>query len=226
MRILTRYAWHTGKLSKPVKLAVVSDLHDEPYEDIIPMLDEADMLLVPGDISNRYKKTWATGTAFLTEVVKRLPTYVSMGNHEIKQDDYMAVVRDIEDTGAEMLINRYVKAGEIWLGGWYNPEAVLVDDMLDEFDALKGCKVLMAHKPDYYEKFIAGHDIDLIIAGHAHGGQVRYFGRGIYSPGQGLLPRYTRGIERANMIVSAGAGNPNHLPRFNNPNEVLMITID
>jgi predicted MPP superfamily phosphohydrolase len=64
------------------------------------------------------------------------------------------------------------------------------------------------------------------VSGHAHGGQFRLLGRGVYAPGQGLLPRYTRGVEDGRMIISAGAGNPARMPRWGNPCEVLMITLD
>ena len=64
------------------------------------------------------------------------------------------------------------------------------------------------------------------MAGHAHGGQIRVSGRGVFSPGQGLFPRYTYGVVDGRMVISAGAGNPVHLPRWGNPCEVLRITLD
>ena len=64
------------------------------------------------------------------------------------------------------------------------------------------------------------------MAGHAHGGQIRVAGRGVFSPGQGLFPRYTCGVVDGRMVISAGAGNPVHLPRWGNPCEVLRITLD
>lgn len=226
MRVLTRYEWHTGKLKSPVTLAVVSDLHNEPYDDITPMLEGADALLVPGDISNRYTREWSTGVSFLADMAKLLPTYFSVGNHETKQTEYRRLLDEIGETGAVTLINRYVRLGELWLGGWYRPSIVRMPDMLDEFSALDGCKVLMCHKPNEYKRYLKGRDIDLIVSGHAHGGQIRLLGHGLYSPGQGPFPRYTRGVAHGNMIISAGAGNPNSLPRWNNPTEVLRITID
>ena len=41
MRKLIVYPWHTGRLAVPKRLLVVSDLHDGPYADILPMLREA-----------------------------------------------------------------------------------------------------------------------------------------------------------------------------------------
>lgn len=226
MRVLTPYKWHTGKLSAPVRLAVVSDLHNEAYDDILPMLEGADALLVPGDIANRYKQAWDTGVAFLKDAARLLPVFFTVGNHETKLSGYRSLLSDVEATGAVTLINAHQRFGDIWIGGWYPPDIVREPDMLNEFEALEGCKVLMCHKPNYHKKYLAGRDIDLVVAGHAHGGQVRVFNQGLFSPGQGPLPRYTRGVACGNMVISAGAGNPNRLPRWNNPTEVLMITID
>ena len=75
-RIVTHYDFHTGKLAKPLTLAVISDLHNEPYEDLFPLIEGADALLVPGDISDRYRQQFDRGVAFLTETAKRMPTLV------------------------------------------------------------------------------------------------------------------------------------------------------
>ena len=64
-RKLTKYHIHTGRLTRPVDFAVVSDLHDEAYDDLWPMLDGADALLVPGDVCDRYRQSSARGVAFL-----------------------------------------------------------------------------------------------------------------------------------------------------------------
>lgn len=133
---------------------------------------------------------------------------------------------DLERTGAEVLINRYVRFGECWIGGWYPPSIVRVPDMMDQFEKLDGVKVLLCHKPEHYIKFMRGRALDLVVAGHAHGGQIRVAGRGVFSPGQGLFPRYTYGVVDGRMVISAGAGNPVHLPRWGNPCEVLRITLD
>ncbi|MFR5854878.1 MAG: hypothetical protein ACLUE8_11455 [Lachnospiraceae bacterium] len=55
---------HTGKLKKPVIFGVVSDLHDEPYDDLWPLLAGCDALLVPGDVVNRYTQTSARESLF------------------------------------------------------------------------------------------------------------------------------------------------------------------
>ena len=226
MRRVTYYEHHTGKLQKPLTLAVVSDLHNEEYEDLFALMEGADALLVPGDISDRYHQRYDRGVQFLTDAAKRLPTFYSLGNHEARQEHYKALRMALSKTGADILINRYVRFGEVWIGGWYDPKVVKEGDMLNRFVRLKEPKLLLCHKPEHYMKHIRGRDIDLVVAGHAHGGQIRLGNQGVYAPGQGIFPKYTRGVVDNRLIISAGAGNPARMPRWGNPCEILLIHMD
>jgi predicted MPP superfamily phosphohydrolase len=73
------------------------------------------------------------------------------------------------------------------------------------------------------------NDIDLILSGHAHGGQVRLpFIGGLVAPNQGLFPKYSQGLyERKNtkMVVSRGLGNSIIPLRVNNRPELVIITL-
>ena len=226
MRKATYYEFHTGKLTKPLTLAVVSDLHNEPYEDIFPLIDGADVLLVPGDISDRYRQQYDRGVAFLADAAKRMPTFYSLGNHEARQEKYHKLRQALIQTGAQILVNRHVRFGELVIGGWYDPTVVKEPERLSAMEREEGVKVLLCHKPEEYMKRMQKRHFDLVVAGHAHGGQIRFFGQGVLAPGQGLLPRYTKGLYGGKMIVSAGAGNPARMPRWGNPCEVLLIHLD
>ena len=67
------------------------------------------------------------------------------------------------------------------------------------------------------------HGFDLVLCGHAHGGQWRIFGRGVYAPDQPLFPKYTSGVLENRCVISRGIGNHTHSPRIFNAPEVLMI---
>ena len=104
---------------------------------------------------------------------------------------------------------------------------------LDDFTGEDGYKILLCHHPEYWslrEPMLRDKRIDLVLSGHAHGGQWRVLGRGIYAPGQGFLPKYTSGVHYGpygSLIVSRGLDNPyRHLPRWGNPCEIIYITID
>ena len=226
MRKVSYYEHHTGKLTKPLLLAVVSDLHNEEYEDIFPLIKDADALLVPGDISDRYRQQYDRGIAFLTNAAKRMPTFFALGNHEARQERYSKLKTQLYQTGAEILINRHVQFGEVFIGGWYDPDVVKESERLSALEREKGAKILLCHKPEEYWKRMRARDFDLVVAGHAHGGQIRIFDRGLYAPGQGILPKLTRGAMDDKLIISAGAGNPCRAPRWGNPREVLLIRLD
>ncbi len=100
-------------------------------------------------------------------------------------------------------------------------------EFLSEFNAEAGFKILLCHYPHYYEKYLKGSSFDLILSGHAHGGQWRFFGRAVYAPHQGILPQYTSGIYDGRHIISRGASNNvKPIPRLFNPCEVLEIQIE
>ena len=101
-------------------------------------------------------------------------------------------------------------------------------EWLAEFAAVDGYKILLSHHPEYYEEYIRDLNVDLTLSGHAHGGQWRIFGRGLFAPGQGILPKYDSGLYEKNgttMIVSRGLGNSTFPLRFNNCPEIIIITL-
>ena len=86
--------------------------------------------------------------------------------------------------------------------------------------------VVMAHRPELFPIY-AGTGADVVLSGHAHGGQIRFHHRGLYAPEQGLLPKYTEGMYRrgASMLyVSRGLGNTIPFPRVFNTPELNVIS--
>ena len=96
-------------------------------------------------------------------------------------------------------------------------------EWLENFCAVEKPKILLCHHPEYYVPYIQKADIDLTVCGHAHGGQWRIFGRGIYAPGQGLFPKYTAGVLDQKCVISRGLGNHTWIPRIFNRRELVII---
>ena len=226
LRRLTVYPWHTGKLTRPMRILVVSDLHDGEYSDLLPMLSDVDALLLPGDVANRYRQRYSRGFAFVEKAAEQVPTYIGVGNHEVRLRNFDALQADLSLTRAKLLFNRYERLGELVIGGWYRPETYGHPDMLPAMQAETGLRILMCHHPEDYMCSLRTAQVDLVLAGHAHGGQIRLFGQGLYAPGQGIFPRYTRGVVDDRMIVSAGATTAVFAPRWGNPCEVLIVELD
>jgi predicted MPP superfamily phosphohydrolase len=64
-----------------------------------------------------------------------------------------------------------------------------------------------------------------VLSGHAHGGQIRIFGQGLFAPGQGILPRYTAGLHDGRLLISRGMANHTIIPRLFNPPEMLTVEL-
>ncbi len=94
-------------------------------------------------------------------------------------------------------------------------------EWLEEYCSTPGYHILLSHHPEYYP--LIPDSIDLILSGHAHGGQWRFFNRGVFAPGQSWWPRYTKGVYEGRLVVSAGLSNTTWVPRLFNPTEVVYI---
>ncbi len=219
-----------------LRFAFVSDLHDAENGPVLALIREAspDAVLVGGDFvhdGRRYQK----GLDFLPAAAAIAPTFVSVGNHEMKPGpDFLSPARE---SGAVLLDNesalfRGVRIGGLTTGFRKNvrqrkfqktPEPDLA--FLEAFSRFPEYKILLCHHPEYYPRHIRSLPVDLTLSGHAHGGQWRPFGVAVFAPGQGVFPRYTSGLYEDRLIVGRGVGNPVWVPRLWNRPEVILITL-
>ncbi len=185
--------------------------------------------------------------SFLKACAEIAPTFMSLGNHEWTLcDEDIAVMKE---TGVTILDNSFVRYKDVVIGGLSSagvtaykeyrkdkperypewdygdkPDATEPDVLcLDKMCKQNGYKILLCHHPEYRDRYLKNMPIDLVLSGHAHGGQIRLLGRGLFAPGQGVLPRYTSGVQ-GNMIISKGLANTAEtIPRLFNPKEVVYI---
>lgn len=111
----------------------------------------------------------------------------------------------------------------------YETDENIIEFELDSIDYNKdNYTILLSHRPELFEIYV-DNDINLVLTGHAHGGQIRIpFIGGLIAPNQGLFPKYTNGkIEQddTTMIVSRGIGNSILPFRINNRPELVLITL-
>jgi predicted MPP superfamily phosphohydrolase len=223
-------------LSHPLKMAIVADLHSIEYENLLFKLREIspDAILCPGDILHRASPD-EKGLDFLREASKLCGVFCSIGNHEVKHGK--DIRDDIRATGAILLDNEAVGFHGVTIGGLSSGYSVCSAQArlrktpppalsaLDGFFAKKGFKILLSHHPEYYPRYLKDKRVDLIISGHAHGGQWRFFGRGLFAPGQGLFPKYTSGLYDKKLLVSRGLSNHTFIPRIFNKTELVIINL-
>lgn len=225
MREVNHYTVRSAKITKPLTLAVVADLHNGAYEDLLPHLQGVDAILILGDLVNRHRSDYANAVKFLKDAPEIAPTYYAIGNHERRspqREEYWPLVLR---SRVVVLDNTFTLFEGIVLGALSSawPGEVKADFLAD-MAAQNGYKLLLCHHPEYFEPHVRQHDIDLTLSGHAHGGQVRLFGRGLFAPGQGILPKLTSGwyFDRR-LLVSRGLTNSAGAPRINDPCELILL---
>ena len=236
------------------KAAVVADLHDHPYGEILSILEREapDFILIPGDLTEFLKAgsvSARSGLGLLSKCAAIAPTFYSLGNHEIGGchgriykarlagqgpiPPYVMPARwknTIAESGATLLDGSFVAHGDLVIGGLgsglLNPCGIPDVGWLEDFTKAPGYKLLLCHHPEYFDRFLRPYPIDLIVSGHAHGGQWRIFGRGVYAPDQHLFPKYTSGVHEGRLVISRGVANTvAPIPRFFNRREVVMISV-
>ena len=231
------------------RIAHVSDLHNaeigEDNEKLLTMLREADpdMIAITGDLIDSRNTNVEIALQFAQEAMKIAPCYYVSGNHEARVNEYeelktgliSAGVIILEDTQTEISI----EGESITLIGVNDPsfqtdylfgdsETVISSKLTELHTDGEAFTILLSHRPELFDAY-AEHDVDLVLSGHAHGGQFRLpFIGGVVAPNQGLFPEYDAGIYtdgNTNMLVSRGVGNSILPFRINNRPEVILIEL-
>lgn len=242
--VVRQYTIESDKVDAPVRLAVIADFHGCNYGEGAKQLIDAveaespDAVLLVGDIFDDVLP-WGDSEALVRSLAAQYPCYYVTGNHEYWSDEVDEIFRIIEEVGATVLNANcaalIVKGQTINLCGVPDPYA-----MVDTETALglaaknikqEGFTVLLAHRPELIDKYAATGTFDLVVSGHAHGGQVRIPGliNGLFAPNQGFLPEYAGGlyeVDGTTMIVSRGlARESTRIPRIFNRPELVVIEI-
>lgn len=242
---VTRYTEKFEKLPESFNgftIVHASDLHNQQFGENQSKLIEAvksakpDMIAVTGDLFHTEHRGRAY--RFIERAAKIAPCYYVSGNHEQRFADYFRNIKPrLQALGAVVLDDERVtlsRNGEnITVIGLADPSFKrtvppehLTEDKLSKLTSdLDGFTILLSHRPELLRVY-ARHNISLALAGHAHGGQIRFRKRGLFAVHQGWFPKYTEGIvvkKNTKMLISRGLGNSTYYPKINNPPELAVI---
>ncbi len=233
---VTKYMLSTSGRAR-LRLAVVSDTHEA---DPVPVADAVrsiapDIIILAGDIVEAKTKMSAAlhdgarseaSYELIRSLCRIAPVYYGLGNHEANLTERQ--LENIKRTEAHLLVDEYarIKARgcELAIGAVSPEDDAAARSMLEGLRRQDCYRILICHRPERYVREFYDPRDDLVLAGHAHGGQWRAFGIGAFAPGQGIFPRYTKGFY-GNLLVSAGAHNSEFVPRINDPCEVLSVEL-
>lgn len=209
------------------------------------MIDEADpdAILLVGDICDHWDARDVAGELLLG-ITEKYPCYGVSGNHEYWSGRSEEIQAYYESFGVQILDGTSatfeVNGQSIQICGITDADAPFYSDMnltsAEQMDLLVPAtqngdfSILLAHRPELFELYTT-YDYDLVLSGHAHGGQWRIPGliNGVAAPSQGWFPRYAGGwYEESDTVMIVGRGLANNaglIPRFFNPPEVVVIDI-
>lgn len=221
---------HSAKIAHPLTFALCPDFHNGDVDLVLSACQGVDAILVAGDLVDRHDHRtngFDNAVRFLKEAPDVAPVFYSIGNHERKLRNLTDYWPHVERSRVTVLDDRFVEFGGIVIGGLSSRKGGPDTAWLPELANRPEFRLLMCHHPEYFRRCIAPFDIDLTLAGHAHGGQVRIGKQGVYSPGQGLLPRLTSGFyDDDRLLVSRGVTNATWAPRINCGCEVIMLHLE
>lgn len=250
---ITKYNLKYDKADEPIRIVQLSDLHSKPFKKVLKKIDEIkpDIICITGDYINDREKNKKKMLKYAKALVARAKVYYITGNHERRLENFDELMDELSKVGFIVLLNRVSvyndKGFEIDFLGLDENQANFDDykarkkgtfeykDMSPYFkqlDELGGYKIVLSHFPENFEGVkemnYSQYDFDLQLSGHAHGGQfcLPFIGP-VYSPGQGLKPKYAKGSfgNRPKLIVSRGLGNAEFPFRLFNHPEINVINI-
>lgn len=223
------------------KIVHISDLHNAEFgdgqKDLIGKIEaqDADIIVITGDMIDSRRTDIDKAVELITGLGNKIPVYYVTGNHESRVREYNELESKLIENGVNVLKNESVKIEKdgsfINIIGVDDPSfGMSANDIFHTVSELKtdGYDVLLSHRPELFETYCES-GAELVLCGHAHGGQVRIpFAGGLVAPNQGLFPEYTAGSYKSGsteMIVSRGLGNSIIPLRVNNPPELVVITL-
>lgn len=242
----TKYIIHSRKIKSKIKIVLLSDLHSCSYgksqSQLIDRINDQDpdIVMMAGDIAddvipdNKVKE-------LLDGIAKKYPCYYVTGNHEFWSNRVLEQKELFRSYGVNVLEGTFdtisLNGQEISICGVDDPDGAMENFDSQLNNAAKAVTddkytILLSHRPELFAQYVE-HNFDLVLSGHAHGGQWRIpflLQNGLYSPNQGIFPKYTYGIhEQSNtkMLVSRGLSRESTpIPRFYNPPELVVINLE
>lgn len=233
------------------RIAQVSDLHNAEFgtenTKLLQAISEStpNIIVITGDLIDMNHTNIDTALDFAKNAVQIAPVYYVNGNHEAALSQYDELKDGLKSVGVTVLENKAIQlehnGSTVTLIGLSDPNFAIKNDMFDETPAMvsvmlndlmenkNGYTILLSHRPELFETYVSC-GVDLVLSGHAHGGQFRLpLIGGLVAPNQGFFPKYDAGLytdNDTNMVVSRGIGNSIIPVRFNNRPEVVRIELE
>ncbi len=241
------YSVATAKINEPLRIALLTDLHQTRYgeksERLIAALEKSspDLIVFGGDMTDM-RADLAVFRNLLDQLGKRFPLVFAAGNHEVWTEQLLEIKQMVKAHGGTVLDgvceDLEFRNQKITVCGLDDP-AVGSQRYMTQLEKVfsserepQAFSLMISHRPEWrrIEPFVE-KGFDLILSGHAHGGQIRIPGllNGIFAPGQGFFPKISGGEyhhQQTVQIVSRGLTRDSFgFPRIFNQPELVLIDL-
>ena len=233
------YVLSHARIASPMRIVHLSDLHAKQFgaggRRLLRRVrrQKPDLIAFTGDLVDRFRLETDAAYDLMRELAALAPVVYCPGNHEYGRRDREQILVKLQACGVvvlrqqirEMQIaeNRLVILGADEIG--YGGKSA---EQLAKLEQSGKFRLLLAHFPHYFDSSYSRYAIDLVLCGHAHGGQFWFPGGGVYAPGQGLFPKYCKGMHQkgeTSMIVSRGLGNSGFPLRLLNFPQIVVVEL-
>lgn len=236
----------SNKVKNKIKVVLLSDIHFSKYfiVDNLELIKnsikklEPDYICIAGDTIDEISVVYDVKkinilTSFLTDLAKISKVFISLGNHDIRDNQDLLYFKDLKADNLYVLNNSYYIDKKLVINGYNMPieyyynsvqgkdAKVMYQDLLKNKDNLyfsdKLFNISLIHSPiNLLDKDVSNYlkKCDLILCGHMHNGLVfRWLDKlvknnyGLVSPSKGFFPNMARGYKKvgdSNIIISGG----------------------
>lgn len=236
---------------------LLADLHNCSYgannEQLIQKIKELapSAIFVAGDMIVKSKPGIDNALSFFAGIKDVAPIYYVNGNHEEKVKTFLedggAYYKDycgmLKKMGITMVNNScaslkdndekvFIHGLNLDLSYYEKRKKELPKDRIDKFagrSSFNQYDILLAHNPEYFKEY-SEYGVNLILAGHNHGGMVYLpLVGGVLSTRAKFFPKYDKGVfeeEDTKMVLSGGLGSHTIKVRLFNQPEIVKITVE
>ncbi|MFC4403882.1 metallophosphoesterase [Gracilibacillus xinjiangensis] len=234
----------TEKLASNQSFTILqlTDIHNKEFgkenESLLKKVQDIDpdIVVITGDLISRQTDQLDNAFELVEKLVELNPNiYYVSGNHEWENPLREKLFEGLEKRNVRMIDNQNALveidnmliqiAGVADVSTEHDRLDLAAEGLAEDYFTL-----LLSHAPDVMENDYPG-EIDLILSGHTHGGQIRLPLIGAFiAPDQGFFPKYDKGLftlkEGQQLYIDSGLGTSTVPVRLFNQSQMTLFTIE
>ena len=229
---ILRYCFTDKRIKKPLRILIASDLHitkiikADKVREWVKYFNElrADVVLFPGDIADDIIGNIRKQLAELKKIKAPLGIYYTIGNHETYFNPYVWEA-EFANLGWQVLHNSgtSIENSGIYVAGVPDNRAFKINITQSIKNAGNEFIILLSHIPGVVRQ-IQDNQVDLVVSGHTHGGQIFPFNLLTKIGNDGMVAGLYRKGE-TKILISRGVGYWGPPMRIGAPSDIILLEL-